>query len=135
MHCADGDVPARGLDVLVEHLEWQTGLADRSLRALKLGFRAHEYAELVRQEPCGRPVLQPCGNRLALFGLAHRRHDCWRRSIEHRYGVVALLGVPVGVGDVRPKQPICLLADLVGGSVVDAQGPRPTANVHAERLP
>ena len=46
-----------------------------------------------------------------------------------------VLAVAVHVGHLRAEQAVGLLADLVRRAVVDAQGARAAADVHAERLP
>ena len=58
-----------------------------------------------------------------------------RRAVEHGNGIAAVLAVAVHIRHDRPEQPVGLHADLVGGAVVDAQGARAAANIHAERLP
>ena len=58
-----------------------------------------------------------------------------RRAVEHGNRVAPVLAVAVHVGHLRAEQAVRLHADLVGGAVVDAQGARAAADVHAEGLP
>ena len=46
-----------------------------------------------------------------------------------------LSGIAIGIGDFRPKQPVCLHSDLMGRSVVDPQGLRPASNIDAQGKP
>src|SRR4051794_27305269 len=61
--------------------------------------------------------------------------NCRRRSVEYRNRVAPVLTVAIHVGHHGAEQAVCLRPDLVGGTVVDAEGAGASPNVHPEGLP
>src|SRR5262245_8603229 len=61
--------------------------------------------------------------------------NCRRRSVENGNRVISVLAVAIHIRHDRTEQPVRLSADLVGGSVINAQRARASSDVHAEGFP
>src|SRR5262245_40597268 len=61
--------------------------------------------------------------------------NCRRGSVEHGNRVISVLAVANHVRHDRAEQPVRLSADLVRGTVINAQGARASPDVHAEGFP
>src|SRR5262249_17755972 len=91
--------------------------------------------KLVRHYACSCVSRNPTPNCRDFFVFALESLNCRRRSVEDRNRIAPVITVAIHVGDNRAEQPVRLSANLMGSTIVDTQGARPTSDINAERLP
>jgi len=79
--------------------------------------------------------LQPLPDPLSLFIRVFRQPDHGIRTIEQRYRPRPIEFLAIDIAEGLGKQPVDGMADLVGGAVVDLEGPGAAPDIDAERQP
>lgn len=93
---------ASGLDVLIENLEWDAGSLCCGAGPVDLRRCANEDSDLMWCKPDIQEFLEPEANRFDLARFRGKHTDDWWGPIEDRDCVGAIIGIAVGIGNLRP---------------------------------
>lgn len=98
MHGADGNMAAGGFNLLVEYLEREAGMLDRSTCPVQFRLGTDENTHFVWYHPFLPALLKPCTDSITLlFGAVQNANDRIR-SIEDRDGALPFLCIAVHIG-------------------------------------
>jgi len=109
------------LNFVIEHFEWKPAAVAAVCALLSSFAERTKIAISCGRKPSFALAFSQFTNSPGLLLDRVQNFELSEVPVEQRDRRVALLRVPIHIREFWPKQPISLLPDLVGGSVVDSQ--------------
>jgi hypothetical protein len=94
-----------------------------------------EHNKFMREHAGLSLLRNPVGDNLDLITFVLERENCRCGPIENGNCVIAILAIAIHISHHRLQKLACLCEDLVGCTVIDLQGTRPSPDVYTQALP